>query len=208
MEPLSSEEARVLGCLVEKQMTTPEYYPMTVNALVAAANQRNNRDPVVTYDEEIVERALSGLNERGLSRFTRTAGARSLKYVHKAGDALGVDDQQLAVLAVLLLRGPQTSGELRSRTERYVDLPDLAAVEEVLEDLITRDEPLVERLERVPGQKERRYLTLLVDAVPPGRSEPSASGEEIAVQDRSDLEARIEALETRLARIERELGVQ
>ena len=119
MEPLTSEEARVLGCLVEKERTTPEYYPMTVNALVAAANQKTNRHPVVDYDELTIEQTLRSLDEKGLAGLTRARGGRTLKYLQKAEDAYEVDSEQMAILAVLLLRGPQTPGELRSRTERY-----------------------------------------------------------------------------------------
>jgi uncharacterized protein YceH (UPF0502 family) len=205
IQHLDPGEARVLGCLIEKQMTTPEYYPMTVNALVAAASQKTNRDPVMTYDEEMVEGALASLNERELSRFTRTAGARTLKYVHKADDILQVDPQQLAIIAVMLLRGPQTPGELRSRTDRYVSFDSVAEVEEVLSDLMTRDEPLVERLDRVPGQKEHRYRTLLTEhdasATPAAASAPS-SGAPV------ELVSRIEDLERRVAFLERSLGVE
>lgn len=203
MPNLSAEEARVLGCLIEKQMTTPEYYPMTVNALVAAASQKTNREPVSTYDEELVEGALAKLNDKGLARFTRTPGARALKYVHKGDDVLQVDSRQLALLAVLLLRGPQTPGELRQRTDRYCEFPSVEAVEETLEDLITRDDPLVARLERAPGQKENRYRTVLVSwdgswtAPQPGP--PPA--------DTTQLLERIASLEERMARLEAELGL-
>lgn len=195
---LSAEEGRVLGCLIEKQMTTPEYYPMTVNALVDACNQKTNREPVVHYDEETVEQALRDLNERGgLSKFTRTAGARSLKYVHKAPDVLEVDGQQLALLAVLLLRGPQTPGELRSRTDRYVEFNDVAQVEEVLVGLIEREVPLVARLERGPGRREDRFRTLLIDHGVPLPTQPSDETDE-----------RIDRLEARIARIEGALGLE
>ncbi|MDH4118105.1 MAG: YceH family protein [Acidimicrobiia bacterium] len=201
MIELDAAEARVLGCLIEKQMTTPEYYPMTVNSLVAAASQKTNRDPVVAYDEELVEGALASLNDKQLSRFTRSPGARTLKYVHKAGDVLEVDAQQLAVLAIMLLRGPQTPGELRARTERYCHFTDVEAIESVLTDLITRDNPLVERLDREPGQKESRYRTLLV------AWDPSAVPKSHPAPVRSDLEDRIAALEARVQRLESELGL-
>jgi len=195
---LSAEEARVLGCLIEKQMTTPEYYPMTVNALVDACNQKTNREPVVHYDEATVEQALRDLNERdGLAKFTRTAGARSLKYVHKAPDVLQVDDQQLALLAVLLLRGPQTPGELRSRTDRYVEFGDVAQVEEVLEGLVDREVPLVARLERGPGRREDRFRTLLIDQ---GHSPPARPHQQT--------EERLARLEARIALIEEALGLE
>lgn len=198
MEVLSPE-ARVLGCLIEKEMTTPEYYPMTINALVAACNQQNNREPVVTFDEEIVERALRSLNDKdGLAKFTRSPGARALKYVHKAREVLEVDDQQTSLLAVLMLRGAQTSGELRTRTERYTDFGDAAEVEAVLRDLIHRDVPLVERLDREPGQREERFRTLLADWEARSSSGPNRP---------TDIETRLDEVERRLTAIESALGL-
>ncbi len=182
-------------------MTTPDYYPMTVNALIAACNQKTNRDPVMTLDEERVEAALGDLNERGLSRFTRSPGARTLKYVHKTEDILEVDAEQTALLAVLLLRGPQTPGELRGRTDRYVTFEDVAAVEAVLTDLIVRDVPLIQRLEREPGRKEHRYRTLLATDEPV----PHAVA---AAPDSIEHEERLASLEQRVARLERELGLE
>jgi hypothetical protein len=179
-------------------MTTPEYYPMTVNALVLACNQKTNREPVTDYEEETIDTALGELNRLGLARFTRTAGARSLKYLHKADDVLQIDDEQLALVAVLLLRGPQTPGELRARTERYVAFTSIEAVEQRLTDLVDRDVPLVERLEREPGRKEARYRTLLAErSVDVPRPAPAGDG----------LESRVVALEERLTRIESELGI-
>jgi hypothetical protein len=177
---------------------------MTVNALVTACNQKTNRHPVVNYDDEIVEGALRTLNDRALSRFTRTAGARTLKYVHKADEMLEVDDHQLALLAIMMLRGPQTPGELRMRTERYVDFPGVEAVEEVLAGLIDRGIPLVERLDRVPGQKESRYRTLLIEWDP---DQPPAQESSGGNRSHDELAARVAELEERLARIEAELGI-
>jgi hypothetical protein len=162
MEPLSAEEVRVLGCLIEKERTTPEYYPMTINALVAACNQKTNRNPVVEYDELTVEQTIRSLDNKGIIGLTRASGGRNLKYLHKAEDAYEVDSEQLAILAVLLLRGPQTPGELRSRTERYFSGEQpLDKVEVLLNDLMSRSGPLVERLPREPGQKENRFRTLI-----------------------------------------------
>ena len=115
---LTFEQARVLGALVEKQKTTPDYYPMTVNALVAACNQKNNREPVTAFTDTDVERILGELNDLDLARFTRQSGGRTLKYLHRAPDTLEVDDEQLAILSIMMLRGPQTLAELKSRTER------------------------------------------------------------------------------------------
>ena len=190
MEPLSPEEARVLGALVEKDFTTPDGYPLTVVALLAACNQRSNRDPVVDYDEETVERTLRSLHERGLAGITRASGGRSVRYVHRVQSALELDDEQTALVAVLLLRGAQTPGELRTRTDRYVPFADVAAVEERLLDLVRRTIPLVEKLDRASGQKEHRYRCLLLAA----SSSPPAP--RVSETDRfAELEARVARLE-------------
>lgn len=171
METLTVEEARVLGCLIEKERTTPEYYPLTVNSIVAAANQKTNRTPVVEYDSLTVEQTLRSLDEKGLIGLTRASGGRATKYVHRAADVYQVDPEQLAILAVLLLRGSQTPGELRSRSERYFEAEKpLDVIETILNDLMTRSQPLVERLDRRPGQKENRFRCLLTD--PPQSPSP------------------------------------
>lgn len=165
METLTGEEARLLGCLIEKERTTPEYYPLTVNSLLAAANQKTNRAPVVDYDSLTIERTLRSLDEKGLIGLTRQSGGRATKYVHRSGDIYEVDPEQLAILAVLLLRGSQTPGELRSRSERYFDaVKPLDVIDTILNDLMTRSQPLVERLDRRPGQKEHRFRCLLTDS--------------------------------------------
>ncbi len=202
---LTSVQARVLGALIEKQMTTPEYYPLTANALTAACNQKSNREPVVTYDEARVEGAVRELDDLGLAGITRSSGGRAVKYLHHAGTALEVDDEQLALLAVLLLRGPQTPGELRARTDRYVEFHGIDAVEERLGDLISREVPLVERLEREPGRREHRYRCLLVEEEVPTAQTPEPSP--AAAPAGPDLEARIASLEARIARLESELGL-
>lgn len=195
METLNFEEARVLGCLIEKSMTTPDYYPMTVNALVAACNQKTNRDPVVEFDEATVAETLGSLDRRGLIGLTRVSGGRALKYGHHTGTVLRIDDEQIALIGVLLLRGPQTAAELRARTERYIAFGSVQDAEERLTDLTERDEPLVEHLEREPGQKERRYRCLLVEpGTPPAVPVPA------------DLEQRVAALEAALEKILRKLG--
>ena len=162
---LSGVEVRVLGCLVEKQLTTPQQYPLTLNALVLACNQSSNRDPVVAYGEDTVEAAVTSVKTLGLVSFVHPSHGRSaLRYRHTLGDALGLEERPLALLAVLMLRGPQTSGELRVRTERMVQFADLAEVEAELDALSARHEPLAVRLRRAPGQKEERYATLLSPA--------------------------------------------
>ncbi|MEW6476201.1 MAG: YceH family protein [Actinomycetota bacterium] len=169
MEPLTPEELRVVACLVEKQLTTPDSYPLTENAVVAACNQLSNRNPVVAYDNNTVRVTLTALRQRGLARVIHTPGARVPKHRHILDDALGLNEAEVSLLAVLALRGPQTVGELRTRTERMHEFASLSEVEEVLEGLAARDEPLVVRLERQPGQKEARYAQLLAgppDTVP------------------------------------------
>lgn len=212
---LTFEQARVLGSLIEKQMTTPDYYPMTVNALVAASNQKNNREPVTDFDAADVERILGELNDLDLARFTRQSGGRTLKYLHRAPDALEVDDEQLAILAIMFLRGPQTIAELRSRTERYVDFGSTDAVEDRVQDLITRDEPLVEQLPRATGQREDRFMTMLVPEHPaaafvdrtaaPGG--PSSHNERESKPGSAALEQRVAELERTVEFLLRELGL-
>jgi uncharacterized protein len=169
MEPLTPEELRVVACLVEKQLTTPDSYPLTENAVVAACNQLSNRNPVVAYDNNTVRVTLTALRQRGLARVVHTPGARVPKHKHIIDEALGLSKGEVSLLTVLALRGPQTVGELRTRTERMHDF-SLTGVEETLEALATRAEPLVTRLERQPGQKEARYAQLLGGPVDAGSS--------------------------------------
>lgn len=156
---LKPSEQRVLGCLVEKRWTTPDQYPLSINALRLACNQLTNRDPVTDYDETTVREAAERLQRYGLARMASGHGSRAVKYRHLAEEALSLDRQQLAVLAVLLLRGPQTPGELKARTERMASFASLAEVERALETLITRG--YARRLARRPGQKEDRFEQLL-----------------------------------------------
>jgi uncharacterized protein len=158
---LSAPEIRVLGCLLEKQRTTPDAYPLSLNALRLACNQATNRDPVTEYDEAVIRDALHRLSRRRWARLASGAGSRAPKYRHLLDEALGLPEDELAVLCVLMLRGPQTPGELKQRTERLHPLADLSAVLDALERLIGRD--LAERLPRRPGQKEERYTHLLSD---------------------------------------------
>jgi hypothetical protein len=169
---LSAPEIRVLGCLLEKQRTTPDAYPLSLNALRLACNQATNRDPVTEYDEAVIRDALHRLSRRRWTRLASGAGSRAPKYRHLLDEALGLPEDELAVLCVLMLRGPQTPGELKQRTERLHPLADLPAVLGALERLIGRD--LAERLPRRPGQKEERYAHLLADDEP--RPGPPAPG--------------------------------
>lgn len=160
--PLEAAEVRVLGALIEKDLTTPEYYPLTLNALVNACNQKNNRDPVVNYDDATVEAALEGLRRRKLASEITGAGLRVPKYRHLIGEALNLGRRELALLCVLLLRGPQTLGELRDRTERMHPFADLEEVEGVLTRMAEQQaQAVVARFPRQPGAKEPRYGHLL-----------------------------------------------
>ncbi|HWF36029.1 MAG TPA: YceH family protein [Solirubrobacteraceae bacterium] len=156
---LTPAEQRVLGCLIEKRRTTPDTYPLSINALRLACNQSTNRDPVLDYDEHTVREAAERLSRRGLARLASGAGSRAIKYRHLAEEGLGVGEAELAILCVLLLRGPQTPGELKSRTERLARIGSLAEVETLLDQLIDRG--YVSRAGRRPGLKEDRFLHLL-----------------------------------------------
>jgi uncharacterized protein len=159
---LNPVQARVIGSLAEKQLTTPQQYPLTLNALVLACNQTSNRDPVVAYDESLVEATLSSLKDMGALRFVHPGHGRSAtRYRQVLDERFGLDPRGLSILAVLLLRGPQTVGELRARTERMADFAALDEIEAELERLAGGPEPLVSRLSRRPGQKEERWAQLL-----------------------------------------------
>ena len=169
---LDAAQVRVLGCLIEKQHTTPDAYPLTLNSLRLACNQSTARDPVVDYDEATVREAAQRLGQRGLARLASYHGSRAHKYRHLVDEELGLHGDERALLCVLMLRGPQTSGELKQRTERLHAFPDLAAVESALERLTDRG--LGHWLDRRPGQKEARYAHLMeADAEAP--SEPGAA---------------------------------
>ncbi|MDP1848258.1 MAG: YceH family protein [Solirubrobacteraceae bacterium] len=167
---LTAAEVRVLGCLIEKQRTTPDTYPLTLNALRAACNQSTNRDPVVAYDETTIREAVTRLHRRRFARLSSGAGSRTSKYRHLLDETLTRAPDELAVLCVLMLRGAQTPGELKARCDRLHPFADLAAVHTTLERLIERD--LVEQLPRRPGQKEERYAHRLSDDDAP---EPAAA---------------------------------
>ena len=163
---LSDIEARILGCLVEKQVTTPEYYPLTLNALTLACNQKNNRYPVTSYSEDQVAQAIETLREKNLIYVFYGSTSRVPKYKHVMPEVLHLSHGELAVLCVLMLRGPQTPGELRSHGGRLHEFSGLDEIEQILNQLITREpDPLAIRLSRQPGQKEVRFMHLLSGAV-------------------------------------------
>lgn len=201
MEP-DAVEIRVLGCLIEKQHTTPDVYPLSLNSLRLACNQSTNREPVVDYDEQTVVEALRRLALRGWTRLA-SAGGRARKYRHLLNDAFGLDDAEASLLAVLMLRGPQTPGELKQRGQRLHDFASLTEVQETLDRLVERGQ--VARHERRPGQKEDRYEQLLGPPVEQsGPPSPSAdSGEQIG---EGELVEKLTPAEDRLTRLEREVS--
>ena len=180
-------ELRVLGCLIEKQRTTPDAYPLSLNSLRLACNQTTNREPVVDYDEQTIRAALDRLSNRGWVRLASGPGSRAVKFRHLFDEALGLSGAQISVLAVLMLRGAQTPGELKQRSERLHAFASLPEVEETLGELIERE--LVMRLPRQPGQKEQRYAHRL------------GSEEEVIAAPAVSLEDRVAQLEVQMAEL-------
>ena len=182
---LNEVEARVVGALLEKEITTPDYYPLSLNALVHACNQKSNRDPVMNLDEDSVGGALRALHDRSLARSVSAADSRVTKYDHRLQEAFNFDRREAAIFCELLLRGAQTPGELRSRAERMHHFDDLGEVQSALQRLMSRQPPLVKVLARQPGTKESRYVHLLSGDVKPasspgGHEAPAVSGRENA----------------------------
>jgi uncharacterized protein YceH (UPF0502 family) len=195
-------ELRILGCMIEKQRTTPDVYPLSLNALRLACNQSTNRDPVVDYDEDTIRGGLQRLVHRGWARLASGPGSRAVKYRHLLDDALSLDDAELSVLGVLMLRGAQTPGELKARTERLHPFASLGEIHETLDRLVEREH--VARLSRRPGQKEERYLQLL------GGDDAAAAADDAtttaAPAAESDLEARVARLEEEVAALREAFG--
>jgi hypothetical protein len=212
---LEPNEARVLGCLIEKQRTTPDAYPLSLNALRLACNQSTNRDPVVAYDEDTVRDALHRLGRRRFTRLASGHGSRASKYRHLLDEALGLGPADQALLAVLMLRGPQTPGELKQRTERMQPFADLAELQDALTGLIDRG--FVAQLARRPGQKEERYRHRLSEDAEgaEGAEEPAGDAPAAAVvpppprrDERLDrLETEVAELREQLAAVRQELGI-
>lgn len=209
MDPLSPVEVRIIGCMVEKQRTTPDTYPLSLNALRTACNQSTNRDPVVDYDEATLGEALRSLADR---RWIRSStGGRAVKYRHMLAGQLSLPDDQLALLAVLMLRGPQTPGELKQRAERLSPFADVAAVLTAMDELIARG--LAEAVPRRPGQKEGRYRHLLGDEEREGaatteggvEAEPAAYPVADPPSELSSLKQEVRGLTERLEALERRL---
>ncbi len=210
---LTSVETRVLGCLMEKERTTPDAYPLTLNALFSACNQTTNRDPVLSLNEREIEDALDGLRQKKLATVIFGGGSRVQKYRHLLADHYHFSPQESALLCILLLRGPQTAGELRSRSERMAAFSSLADAEKVLTDLTELQEPLACLLPARPGQKERRYVQLLSGepaeptpaelAAAVGRERPPFSPTPAA----PDHAPRLEALEQEVADLRTQVGI-
>jgi len=205
---LTETEVRVLGSLVEKQLTTPEYYPMTLNALVAACNQKSNRDPVVSFDESTVTATLDSLRDKNLVYTFHGSTSRVVKYKHMLPNVYELDPAETAVMDVLMLRGPQTVGEIRGRTDRLFDFSGLPEVQETLDKLARRDEPLVVRLERQIGQKDARYAHLLsgeidVSTLPVQRERLATASSNDQVE---QLQSEIEAIKDEIAQLKEEFA--
>jgi uncharacterized protein len=208
---LTPVEARVLGALIEKDITTPDYYPLSLNALLNACNQKNNRDPVMNLDEDALRQALATLQEKRLAGPAGGADSRVTKYEHRLQEVFNFDRRESAVVCVLLLRGPQTPGELRGRTERMYRFETLEDVQSGLQKLMDRQSPLVRVLPRQPGTKESRYMHLFSgDIAPeniqaagsPSMRSPSSPGEERI----ASLETQVALLRSELAELRRELA--
>lgn len=200
MVQLTDIEARVLGSLVEKQVTTPEYYPLSLNALTAACNQKNNRDPVVEYDDKTVVRALDGLREKKLAWMVHSSASRVPKYEHRLAEMLALPPDQMAVLCLLILRGPQTAGELRGRSGRLHEFGTIAEAETALHQLSVHPAgALVVKLPLLPRSHEPRFMHLLC-------GEPAVTTVEIQAPPPEAARAVVEAEEARLARLESELA--
>jgi len=198
---LTAVEARVLGALVEKEITTPEYYPLSLNALVNACNQKNNREPVMQLDEDEVRQALHGLEDDRLAGPRRGSDSRVTKYEHHLQDVFNFTRGEVAILCVLLLRGPQTPGELRSRTERMHRFEELDDVLSALQRLMQREPPLARALPRQPGTKEIRYMHLLSGEMPLEAAQPAAT----SATDDSTASDRLLQLESEVATLKQEL---
>jgi uncharacterized protein YceH (UPF0502 family) len=189
---LDEKEVRVLGALIEKEITTPDYYPLSLNSLMTACNQSSNRDPVVHYDEQTIARAVDSLREKKLVHLVDRAESRVTKYRHVLYEAMNLSRPVIAVMCVLMLRGPQTIGEIRTRTSRLYDFTSLEQVEATLNSLISADPPMIARLARQAGQKEVRYAHLL-------------SGEPVLVEPEVEVESQPDDHLDRIDRLEKEV---
>jgi uncharacterized protein YceH (UPF0502 family) len=200
---LSEVEARVLGALVEKEITTPDYYPLSLNALMNACNQKSNRDPVMNLDEDSVRSALRALHDNSLVRSVSAADSRVTKYEHRLQEAFNFDRREAAIFCELLLRGPQTPGELRSRAERMHHFDDLSEVQSALQRLMTREPSLVKVLARQPGTKESRYIHLLCGDLEPVSSAVAHEAPTAATRENT---GKLSSLESEVAELRKEIA--
>ena len=196
---LTPEEVRVLGCLIEKSQATPEYYPMTLNALVTACNQKTSRDPVVDYDEGTVEDALTDLRGKGLVAFASGSG-RALKYMHRAGqNGLGLSPAQATIMSIIMLRGPQTVGEIKARSGRQFNFPSVESVQHGIDSLTGKEHPYLEEAPHMVGQKELRYRHLFFTY------EDDEAGADVAPESHRTLRKEIEGLKDTIRHMQKDL---
>ena len=206
MKILSEIETRIIGALVEKELTTPDYYPLSLNALVNACNQKSNRDPEMHLDDDAVSDALRVLDKEGLAGRADTTDSRVTKYEHRLQEAFNFDRRETAVLCELLLRGPQTPGELRSRAERMHHFDDLGQVQSTLQRLSQREPPIVTILPRQPGMKEVRYMHLLSGAPQKQATAPTAKADEPAPVRGANDATRIAQLESDVSALKNDVA--
>ena len=195
---LTDVEVRILGCLIEKETTTPDYYPLTLKALTNACNQKSNREPVISYEETTVVRGLESLQQKELVQKIYKADSRVPKYQHVFSEKLGLSREKVAVMCVLMLRGPQTAGEVRGRSERLHRFEGLNEIEDVLNELMSGGEPMVVKLPRQAGRKERRCMHLL-------SGEPEIKEPELAVTEEAAIH-QVRAENERIEKLEHELS--
>jgi uncharacterized protein YceH (UPF0502 family) len=204
---LTDSELRVLGVLIEKEITTPDYYPMSLNALQAGCNQRSNRDPITDLSEEMVLNVIDSLKEKRLIWQITVTGARVPKFEHNLRSFFPVDEAETAILCTLMLRGPQTVGEIRTRAERMHAFKSLDEVVQKMNDLANAETPLVRELPRIPGHKENRWTQLFCEQLPPAEDSPLtvSSTNSVSSEKKGGMEQRIEILEQQVATLSEEL---
>ena len=200
IDPLDAAQVRVIGALIEKEITTPDNYPLTLNSLVSACNQTSNREPVMALTDDDVAHAVEELRKRSLVRAVQRSDSRTTRYRHLMAEGMGLDPSEQAVMCVLMLRGPQTPGELNTRTARLHQFADLATLERTLELLTLRNPPIVARLARRPGQKEVRYAHLL-SGEPPADATESVTLADLPPSRIEMLEQSVESLRAEIAEL-------
>lgn len=207
---LDSEEQRVLGALIEKSRATPEYYPMTVNALIGACNQKTARNPVVSYDEEMISQAINSLRKKGLMGTVTGAGSRAVKYKHTLAVAFPLVPAELAVICLLLLRGPLTPGEINSNSARLYAFESLEEVQEVLDKLLQNEPAFIRQVPRKPGQKEQRFIHCLGESAAETQEKaPQLNPDTSVLEERvQELEEEVRALKFNLTKLMNDLGIE